>query len=89
MSTVQREIENSALIYTLLLNPLTHYLSGFNSPILFALRTVCLMLWKLQYALYLVSIGALNVVHSPDKLFIHHPCTEVQLALRLLQIFNN
>ena len=30
-----------------------------------SLRKICLMLMKLQYAMYLNFIGALNGVHSP------------------------
>ena len=33
---------------------------------LFPLRTVCLMLLKLQYAVFLTFIDALNIVHSPN-----------------------
>ena len=50
---------------SLLLDPLISYIQGLNLPFLFAMRTICLMLPKLQYAISLTFIGALYVVLLP------------------------
>ena len=48
------------------LDPLIYSIFRLNSPFLFALKTVCLMLPKLESAIFLFPIGILYVVHLPD-----------------------
>ena len=50
---------NSIGFYSLHLDPLIYYAQGLNSLFLIALRTVCLMLLKLEYAVFLTRFGAL------------------------------